>query len=130
MTDNGRIHLDTLVGCEQELERCTNGLAMFDHAFHLAVDKRDRAEDVWLDHEGIAAAEVATKGMTATELKGRIRAWVTEHPEAKKAREEYQAAERYLTKLDRYYRSLEKRASNAQTAQKRHLGEGSGRRTL
>lgn len=116
------ILLDSPEECEKELMRSTNGLALLDHAFTLAVDARDAADELWEEYEAKASAEVAVKGMTATELRGRIVAWVAERPDAVAARRQHRKAHSELEKVARYYRSAEQRATNAQAALKRHLG--------
>ena len=117
------IQLSTPDGCERELTRCTNGMAFLDHAFYLAVAARDEAEQSWEEWEAKATADIAPpKGITATELRGRITSWCAEHPEALAAKGAFRKATSNLKKLERYYRSAEQRSSNAQSALKRHLG--------
>ena len=116
------ILLDSPEGCEKELMRSTNGLALLDHVLTLAVDARDDADERWEEWEAKASTECATKGITATELRGRIINWTAERPEAKAARSAQRKAHSELEKVSRYYRSLEQRATNAQAALKRHLG--------
>lgn len=116
------ILLDTPEGCEQELMRCTNGMAWLDHAYTLAVDARDGADEVWEDWESKAAVDCAVKGMTATELRAKITCWVSQRPEAGAARQAQRRAHTDLEKIARFYRTAEQRATNAQAALKKHLG--------
>jgi hypothetical protein len=116
------ILLDSPEECEKELMRSTNGLASLDHIFTLAVDARDEADEAWEAFEAKASAEVAQKGITATELRGRITTWTSERPDAMAARRAQRLAHSELEKIARYYRSAEQRATNAQAALKRHLG--------
>lgn len=117
-----RIRLDTGEGCAVELERATNGLALLDHAMTLAVDARDDADERWEAFEAQASSQVGEKGITATELRGRIITWTAERGDARAARSAQRKAHSELEKIARYYRSLEQRATNAQAALKRHLG--------
>lgn len=119
------IQLNTLEGCERELTRCSNGLAWLDHAYHRAVDSCDHWDDIVDQWESQAAEGVHKRsGITATELKGLITMWFLSNEDARQAREAQREAHKTMKKLERFYRSLEKRASNAQSAQKKHLGEG------
>lgn len=115
------IRLETLGDCQKEQERAVNGLAYLDHAFTEAVDLFDLAESEWENYEATAAAMCGEKGLTATELKGRITVWVTKNTEAAEAKARYRETKSHLRKIERYFRSLEHRASIAQSAQKRLL---------
>ena len=116
------ILLDSPEECERELMRVTNGLAHLDHVYTLAVDAKDEAEQTWEEYEAVAAAAVHEKGLTATVLQGRITSWCAEHPDAMAAKKAARSTASDLKKVDRYFRSLEQRATNAQAAMKRHLG--------
>lgn len=122
MTWPETIRLDSPEECEKELMRSTNGLALLDHAFYLAVDAKDEADEQWEEWEAKASSEVAEKGITATELRGRIVTWVSKHPEAIAARKAHREAHSQLKKIERWYKTAEQRATNAQAALKRHLG--------
>ena len=117
------IRLDSPEFCEQELMRSTNGLALLDHAYTLAVDARDEADEAWEIFEAKAMTEInPQKGITATQLRGMLTTWVSERPDAMAARHAQRKAHSELDKIARYYRSAEQRATNAQAALKRHLG--------
>lgn len=116
------IDLSTPQGCEEELERCTNGMAYLDHAYYLAVDARDDADSDWEEWEAKATQAVAEKGITATELRGRITRWCLKEPEAMEARKKQRQAKAQLDKLERWFRTAEQRSTNAQAALKKHMG--------
>lgn len=116
------ILLDSPEACEKELTRCTNGLAYLDHAHTLAIDAKEEAEVEWEVWEATAAAECGEKGITATELKGRIVRWREGHEEAAAAYSAYRQAKAQLDKIARWYRTAEQRSTNAQAALKKHLG--------
>ena len=116
------IRLDSPEECEAELQRVTNALALADHTFYLATAARDEADDTWEEFEARAAGEVHEKGITATVLRGRVTTWCVQHPDAMAAKKAARDAHTELERILRFYRSLEQRATNAQAALKRHLG--------
>jgi len=118
-----RIRLDTPEACRVELERCSSGLAWLDHAYSLARDAVDDAEQTYNAFEAdaaVAARKQLGKGATATEVKGAITSWVLSNEHADSASIDLYKARAMLDKLERYFRSLEKRLGAAQSAAKQH----------
>lgn len=123
------INLSTVQGCQAELETCANGLAYLDHWWSRILDELDKAEGAWETIEATAAAQARgpdDKHLTATEIKGRITAWVDNVTDATEKRDRVREMRRIKAKVERYFRSLEKRLSAAQTASKGHDALASG----
>lgn len=110
-------------GCQQEIQDCSRGLAYLDHIFGIVLSNLDDAETTWNSVEADAAQCAradAPKAATAVEIKGGITRWVQAHPSALRDRENVLEWRRRLTKVERWMRTLEKRLSAAQSAQKGH----------
>ena len=124
------IDLSNVHGCQAELETCANGLAYLDHWWCKVLDALDDAEKDWETVEATAAAQVrgVDTHLTATEVKGRITLWIDEVKDASEKRDKVREMRRIKAKVERYFRSLEKRLSAAQTAQNGHaeIAKGGG----
>lgn len=123
--------LSDVHGCLQELEDCSRGLTYFDHLWGRVIDDLDKRQETVDSYESDAATEVRAslpRGATATEVRAAINHWFQVRPDARKARDELREAERRKTKLERWFRTLEKRSSAAQSAAKGHeqLARGGG----
>jgi hypothetical protein len=117
------IDLTTMQGCQNELQACSRGLAYMDHWWGALLDAKDEAESVWAAQELEAAALAradAPSGATATEIKALITKHVNATPSARKALDEVTEKRRQKEKLERWFRSLEKRQSAAQAARNGH----------
>lgn len=116
-------NLQNVHGCIQELEDCTHGLAYFDHLWGRVIDDIDSRRERVESYESEAAKEVRLtlpKAATATEVNAAINHWFQVNPPARKARDEYREALRRKAKLERWFRTLEKRQSAAQNARNGH----------
>lgn len=124
------IDLSNVLSCQAELQRCSNGLAYLDHWWCAVLDEVDEAEQAWDTVEAKAAAEARNgdKALTAVEVKGRITAAIDADEDASAARERLRNARSIKAKVERYFRSLEKRIGAAQSAQNGHgqLARGGG----
>lgn len=123
--------LSNVHGCLQELEDCSRGLVYFDHLWGRVIDDLDKHRETVDTYESEAAENVRAslpKGATATEVKAGINHWFQVRPDARKARDELREAERRRAKLERWFRTLEKRQSAAQAARNGHelLARGGG----
>lgn len=117
------MNLSNVHGCIQEIEDCSQGLAYFDHLWGRVIDDLDRRAETVDTYESEAAVEVRKslpKAATATEVNAAINHWFQIRPDARKARDELREAKRRKVKLERWFRSLEKRQSGAQSAQNGH----------
>jgi hypothetical protein len=118
-----QIDLSTIQGCGEELEACANGLAYMDHLWNDCIDAVDTHRETVDSYEADAAAEIREslpKAATATEVKAAIHRWFERRPDARKARDNLREAERQKAKLERWFRTAEKRISAAQSAQNGH----------
>jgi hypothetical protein len=118
------VDLSSVHGCLRELEDCSKGLAYFDHLWGRVIDDLDKHRETVETYESEAARDVReglpAKGATAAEVNAGINHWFQVRPDARKARDELREAERRKAKLERWFRTLEKRMSAAQTAQNGH----------
>lgn len=118
-----QIDLSTIQGCGQELEACSNGLAWMDHLWGDLLDSLDEAESTWEAKEAEAAELAradAPKAATATEIRALITKHVNATPSYRKALDEVREKRRQKAKLERWFRTAEKRISAAQSAQNGH----------
>lgn len=119
---SSRIRLDTADACERELERCTNGMALLDHLYTQAREAIDEAEVAQAEWDAIAVKAVAPpKGMTVREIDSRVEGWYAENPEANEARKRLREIKADLDKIDRWFKTAEKRSTNASAAMKKHV---------
>jgi hypothetical protein len=125
------IDLTTLHGCMTELEQTSRGLAYMDHLWGLMLDHLDEAEATWDAVKSEAATKARTdlpKAATAVEINAAITRYVNQRPSDVEARQRVLEKRRQKAKLERYFRSLEKRASSAASAKNVHeqLGKFGG----
>lgn len=110
-------------GCIDELEACSRGLTYADHLWAEVIDDLDNRQETFDSYESIAAKEIRLSlpsGATATEVKAAINEWFEKRPVERKARDELREAERRKVKLERFFRTLEKRIGSAQAARNGH----------
>ena len=117
------IRLDTERGCQEELQRCSNGIASLIHEFTQAVERQAELGHEVGKVESVATVEIADTHpkITATEMKARV---------TKRLDEDYGElmASRLLndakvTALNARIRALEKRMSAAQSSLNQHQAE-------
>lgn len=131
MTSKPPINLSNVTGCVTELESVANGLASLDFMFHKAVNLLSDAEETWSAYESQAHDAVRDelrKAATAGEVKAAVAEWTRKNAPARKAWDELREARRYKEKVEHFVRSMEKRGSFAQSAQKGHdaIRQGGG----
>ena len=124
-----QIDLQTVPGCIEEIQNCSNGMAWLDHQFGKALDDIDRTRETWEAVESDAVREVrerVPKAATAVEVRGAVNDWIVNRADARAAREDHRAALRHREKVERWMKTLEKRLSAAQTAQNGQLALRAG----
>ena len=123
--------LDNVHGCIREQEDCSQGLVFLDHLWSRVLDEIKDAEKDWKPIEAAAAKWArmgAPSGITATEIKGRIHEYVSLDPTRQEISDRLTEARVQKEKLLRFFDSIGKRQTAAQSAQKGHaqLSRGGG----
>lgn len=124
-------NLQNIHGCVAELQDCSNGLVYFDHLWGRVLDDIDSREETYEAYESEAAEKVRSAlpaAATATEVKAAINRYIERRSDAREARDQLKEARRRKAKLERWFRTLEKRQSAAQSAQNGHdrIARGGG----
>lgn len=120
------IELDSPTACQQELERCSNGLAILTQEEVRVSQALSEVEDQYERVEAIAARAIRDNSntkLTATEVKAKITEYVTEDPVLSQIRESLFTLNAERESLARRMRTLEKRGGFAQSALNKHSDE-------
>jgi hypothetical protein len=117
------IRLDTERGCQDELQRCSNGIASLIHEFTRAVERQAELGHEVARVESIATVEVANNfpKITATEMKARVAERLDKDHRGLLASNLLNDAK--VTALTARIRALEKRMSAAQSSLNQHQAE-------